>query len=342
MSSFIGLDKPEKEKKKPIGLNDLFGIPDSQFEIVELPIQDLVPYKNHKFRPSSTAKRDIIAESIKEFGVLSPIIVRPKEDCAYEINGRYEILAGHQRTELSRQVGKTNIPAIIKKGLTEEEAEQIVDETNIQRSFEELTHTERAAVLSSHYNAMKKRNVRKEFLSEINSYLQTYANPLNIRAEGQVSHGETKGVRGVAEEYDLSKATIARYIRIDTLIDDLKLMLDDGEIAILPSVELSYISTENQELLAELINSNEYKCDINKAKLIRELQVKNKLTIATMTEVLSGKKVKRKPGAPKGYKVSGKVIQKYFKPEQDDKEIGEIIEKALELYFEGEGDNYGI
>ncbi len=322
---------------KIIGLNEIFGIPDSQFEIVELPIQDLVPYKNHKFRPSSQAKRDIIAESIKEFGVLSPIIVRPKEDCAYEINGRYEILAGHQRTELSRQVGKTNIPAIIKNGLTEEEAEQIVDETNIQRSFEELTHSERAAVLSSHYNAMKKRNVRKEVLSEINSYLQTYANPLNIRAEQGLSPLGTAGVRGVADDYDLSKNTIARYIRADTLIDGIKLLLDDEEIALRTAVELSYISTENQELLAELINSNEYKCDINKAKLIRELQVKNKLTIATMTEVLSGKKVKRKPGAPKGYKVSGKVIQKYFKPEQDDKEIGEIIEKALELYFEEGG-----
>ncbi|MCI8507255.1 MAG: ParB N-terminal domain-containing protein [Lachnospiraceae bacterium] len=324
---------------KIIGLNEIFGIPDSQFEIVEIPIQDLVPYKNHKFRPSSPAKRDIIAESIKEFGVLSPIIVRPKEDCAYEINGRYEILAGHQRTELSRQVGKTNIPAIIKNGLTEEEAEQIVDETNIQRSLEEMTYSERAAVLSSHYNAMKKRNVRKEVLSEINSYLQTYANPLNIRAEQGLSPGGTAGVREVADDYDLSKNTIARYIRVDTLIDGIKFLLDDGEIPFKASVELSYISTGNQELLAELINSNEYKCDINKAKLIRELQMKNKLTIATMTEVLSGKKVKRKPGAPKGYKVSGKVIQKYFKPEQDDKEIGEIIEKALELYFEEGGSN---
>ncbi len=325
---------------KIIGLNEIFGIPDSQFEIMEIQISDLSPYKNHKFRPSSQAKRDIIAESIKEFGVLTPIIVRPKEDCGYEIKGQYEILAGHQRTELSKQVGKTTVPAIVKSGLTEEEAEQIVDETNIQRSFEELTHSERAAVLSSHYNAMKKRNVRKEVLSEINSYLQTYANPLNIRAEQGLSPGGTAGVREVADDYDLSKNTIARYIRVNTLVDGMKFLLDDGELALKAAVELSYISTENQELFVSLINSNEYKCDINKAKLIRELQVKNKLTLATMTEVLSGKKVKKKPGTPKGYKVSGKVIQKYFKPEQDDKEIGEIIEKALELYFEEGGEGW--
>lgn len=319
-----------------LGLNEMFGIPDSQFEIVELPLHDLVPYKNHKFRPSTQAKRDIIAESIKEFGVLSPIIVRPQEDCSYAIAGKYEILAGHQRAELSRQVGKTTVPAIIKSGLTEDEAEQIVDETNIQRSFEEMPHSERAAVLSSHYNAMKKRNVRKEVLREINSYLQTYANPVNTRAEQGLSQIATAGVRSVAEECNLSKDMIARYIRIDTLIDGIKLLLDDKELALMAAVELSYISAENQEMFVSLINGNSYKCDINKAKLIRELQQKGKLTIDTMQEVLSGEKVKKKPGKPKAYKISSKVIQKYFQPEQDDKEISRIIEKALEMYFGGE------
>ena len=161
------------EGKKIVSLNDMFGIPDTQFEIVELPISDLVAYKNHKFRKSSDAKREIIAESIKEFGVLEPVIVRPRNDCGYPISGKYEILAGHQRTELSNQVGKATVPCIIKTGLTEEEAYQIVTETNMQRSFEEMSYSERAAVLAGHYSAMKKRNVRKEVLEEINSYLQT-------------------------------------------------------------------------------------------------------------------------------------------------------------------------
>lgn len=319
-----------------IGLGEMFGIPDSQFEIVELQIQDLVPYRNHKFRPSSDAKRDMIRESIKEFGVLEPLIVRPKEDIEYEITGKYEILAGHQRTELSKEVGKRTVPAIIKKGLTEDEAEQIVAETNVQRSWEEMNHSERAAVIASHYNAQKRRNVRIEVLEEINSYLKTYANPVNSMAEGGLSQIGTAGVRSAAEEFDLSKNMIARYIRIDTLIDGIKLLLDDGELAQMAAVELSYISIENQEMFVSLINSNEYKCDINKAKLIRELQIKNKLTIATMTEVLSGKLNKKKPGKPKGYKVSGKIIQRYFKDETDEKKIGEIIEEALERYF-GEG-----
>lgn len=314
-----------------IGLQNMFGAGNQ--EVTELPIRELSPRKNHKFHESSKAKREAIAESIREFGVIEPVIVRPRKDCAYPIGGDYEILAGHQRTELSMTVGKKTVPCIIKEGLTEDEAEQYVTETNLQRSFEEMTYSERAAVISGHYDAMKKRNVRKEVLDEINSYLQTYANPVNTRADEGLSTGWTEGVRGVAEEYDLSKSTIAMYIRVATLIDDMKLMLDDKEIVFKAAVELSYISTENQNMFVELMRANEYKCDLKKAKLIREYQQKGKLTIATMQEILSGEKAKKSPGKPKPFKVNGGIIKKYFKPEDKPKDIEEIIDKALEMYF---------
>lgn len=323
-----------------IGLQNMFGA--GSQEITELAIKDLSPRKNHRFHESSNAKREAIAESIREFGVIEPVIVRPKKDCAYTIAGDYEILAGHQRTELSMAVGKKTVPCIIKEGLTEEEAEQYVTETNLQRSFEEMNYSERAAVIAGHYDAMKKRNVRKEVLAEINSYLQTYASPVNTRAEDGLSLRGTDGIRGVAEENDLSKSTIARYIRIDTLIEDLKMMLDDNEIALFPAVELSYISTDNQNVFVELMRANEYKCDLKKAKLIREYQQKSKLTIATMQEILSGEKAKKAPGKPKAFKVNGGIIKKYFKPEDKPKDIEEIIDKALEMYFGKEGEGYGI
>ena len=147
---------------------------------------------------------------------------------------------------------------------------------------------------------------------------------------------ETGGIRDVAEEYDLSKATIARYIRIGTLINDIKLLLDDEEIPLRAAVELSYISEENQNIFVELMKTDGNKCDIKKAKLIRELQQKGKLTIATMQEVLSGEKTKKSPGKPKPFKVNGGIIKKYFKPEDKQKDIEEIIDKALELYFSQE------
>lgn len=317
-----------------IGLQNLFG--SGETEIVELAIDILTPRKNHRFSPSPKAKRDMIKESIQEHGVIQPVIVRPAEDCAYKILGKYEILAGHQRTELCKELGKNTVPCVIKSGLSEEDAEQYVMITNIQRSWEELSYSERAAILSEYYTAVKNGGRQKDVLDEINSYLQTYSKPVNTRAEEGLSQIATGGIRDVAEEYDLSKDMIARYIRIDTLIEDIKVMLDDKEIALIAAVELSYISEENQNIFVELMKTDGSKCDIKKAKLIRELQQKGKLTIATMQEVLSGEKTKKSPGKPKPFKVNGGIIKKYFKPEDNQKDIEEIIDKALELYFSQE------
>lgn len=314
-----------------IGLQNMFG--GGETEIVDLPISDLAARKNHRFRPSPKAKRDMIAESIKEHGVIQPVVVRPAEDCAYEISGKYEILAGHQRTELCKELGKSTVPCVIKSGLSEEDAKQYVTITNIQRSWEEISYSERAAILAEYYTAVKNGGRQKDVLDEINSYLQTYAKPVNTRAEEGLSQIGTGGIRDVAEEYDLSKNMIARYIRIDTLIEDIKVMLDDKEIGFIAAVELSYISEENQNIFVELMKADENKCDIKKARLIRELQQKGKLTIATMQEVLSGEKKKKSPGKPKPFKVNSGIINKYFKPEDKPKDIEEVIDKALELYF---------
>ena len=322
---------------KLITLNDMFGIPDSKNEIVDIPVNELVAYKRHEFKPSPETKRQATLESIKEFGILEPIIVRPKEDIAYEISGRYEILAGHQRTELGKLAGLTTIPAFVKEGLSEDEAYQIHSETNWPR-WEEMAHSDRASMLANHYAALQNRNVRKEVLSEINSYLQTLSNPVNTRAEEGLSQIGTSGIRGVAAECDLSKNLIARYIRINTLSEDIKSMLDNEKLPMMAAVELSYISQENQKIFTELMQTGEYKCDIKKAKLIRELQQKAKLTIATMTEVLSGEKTKKNPGKPKSFSLSGSVVTKYFQSDMNKKEIEDVIDKALEMYFKSQNE----
>lgn len=321
-------------KSNILALNQMFGINESEDGMTQLSIADLSPRKNHRFNPSPKAKREMIKESIKVHGVIMPVIVRPAKDCEYEISGKYEILAGHQRTELSKELDKKTVPCIVKEGLTPEEAEQYVTMTNIQRSWEELTYSERATILSEYYSSVEKGGRQKEVLDEINSYLKTYANPVNSMADEGLSPGGTGGVREVAEEYDLSKNTVARYIRINTLIEPIKLLLDDGVVPFKAAVELSYISAEKQYMFESLMKKNEYKCDVAKAKQIRDLQMRDKLTLATMTDVLCGKMTKKKPGKPKGYNISGKVIQKYFKDETDEKEIGRIIEEALEQYFE--------
>ena len=115
-------------------------------------------------------------------------------------------------------------------------------------------------------------------------------------------------------------------------------MLDDEKLPMMAAVELSYINQENQKIFTDLMQSGEYKCDIKKAKLIRELQQKAKLTIATMTEVLSGEKTKKNPGKPKSFSLSGSVVTKYFQSDMNKKEIEDVIDKALEMYFKSQNE----
>lgn len=345
MSSFVGITEAQKSnqkkenKRKPNNLNalnDFFGIPDSEGDIVYLDPSRIADYKDHKFKPCSDSKMKMLEESVEAYGFITPCIVRPATDAAYPVNEEHEMLAGHTRKAIAIKK-RIKLPCIIKQGLSEEDARAYVTITNCQRSFEEMTYSERAAVLADYYTAVQNGGHQKQVLDEINSYLETYANPYESRAEEGLSPMATAGVRSVAEECDLSKDTIARYIRINTLLDDMKIMLDDGELGIRAAVELSYIGEEQQKLFAELMQSGVYKCDITKAKLIRQLEKDKKLTIATMTEVLSGVKKKKNPGRPKAFSISGKVMKKYeqyFAPEQSKKDIESVIDKALQFYFE--------
>lgn len=331
--------------KKIIGLNDMFGIPESSFEVVELGIDELVQRKDHKWKPMSEDKLAWFDESIRDVGVVQPIIVRPAEDIPYSISGNYEILAGNTRYARSKAVGKKTIPAIVKSGLSEEEAAVYVNYTNIQRDWTDMSYSQRAKVIADAYNIQSGRESKDSasdtgftpIFAEINSYLKTYANPVNSMDDGVLYPGGTDGVREVAKEHDLSPMSVSRYIRIDVLEEGIKELLDNGKVTFKAAVQLSYISEDNQNLFIELMTGDHpYKCNEEQAKVIRELQLKNKLTIVTMTEVLAGIK-KKKPGKPKGYKVSGTVISKYFTNNETDKEIGKIIEEALEMYF-GKGE----
>lgn len=329
-----------------IGL-DIYGIPESSFEVVELGLNELVTRKNHKWKPMSEDKLAWFDASIRDVGVVQPIIVRPAEDIAYPIHAAYEILVGNTRYARSKAVGKKTIPAIIKTGLSEEEAAVYVNYTNIQRDWTDMTYSQRARVIADAYNIQSGREKNEDsgkemtpIFDEINSYLKTYANPVNSMAEGVNGPGVySNRTDHVAEEHDLSPRSVSRYIRIDVLEDGIKELLDDGKITFKAAVQLSYISQDNQNMLIDLMTGDmSYKCNEEQAKAIRELQIKNKLTIVTMTEILAGIK-KKKPGKPKGYKVSGNVISKYFTNNETDKEIGKIIEEALEMYFQKEGIN---
>ena len=297
-----------------------------------LPIAKLHPKKNHKFQINLGKKNDDLLQSIKEFGVLEPIIVQP-----LGLGNGYEILAGHRRTAMAQEAGIQEIPAVIKTGLTEAEADLIETETNLlQRSWADMSHSERAEVINAHYNATNFQGVRKGFLEQINEEIKSLANPVNSMAEEALSPMATKGnLRDAGDAYELSKDTVGRYLRIYTLTSELKDRMDMDEIALRAGVEISYLTEEHQQQLDDLLDA--YKVDIKKAQDLRKLEMQGKLNEDSMKDILSGKQLK-KPGRPKAFKIQGNIIQKYFKEGTRQKEIEEVIEAALEAYFKKRGD----
>lgn len=290
-----------------------------------LPIAKLHPKKNHKFQVNLGKKNQDLLLSIKEFGVLEPIIVQP-------FGQEYEILAGHRRTAMAQEVGLKEIPAVIKTGLTEAEADLIETETNLlQRSWADMSHSERAEVINAHYNATTFIGVREGFLEQINEEIKSLANPVNSMAEEGLSPLGTKGnLRDAGEAYELSKDTVARYLRIYSLTSGLKERIDLDEIAIRAGVEISYLTEEHQQQLDGLLDA--YKIDIKRAADLRKLETQGKLNEESMHDILYGKQLK-KPGRPKAFKIQGNIIQKYFKEGTKQKEIEEVIDAALEAYF---------
>ncbi len=213
-----------------------------QNAVQEIPCEQLRPYHNHKFALYSGERLEDMVESIRENGVLSPIIVQPAGD-------GYEILIGHNRWNACKLAGLPTVPAIIKPGLTEDEAEIFVVESNVmQRGFDNLRISEQAAVIALRHSEMFSQGKRNDILREL-AALEGQAStldPVGLKSEPAPDVNENIG-----ELYGLGRTTVVRLIRINKLIDALKALVDSGELAIRSGVELSFLSESTQVIIAE-------------------------------------------------------------------------------------------
>lgn len=319
--------------KPPMALEDFsdmmnFGVEEEKANnIAEMNFSQMLSFPNHKFKLYEGQQLEDMAQSIKEFGILLPIILWHKDD-------EYIILSGHNRKNAGVKAGLSKAPVIIKEDLSHEDAVLIVTETNLrQRSFTDLSHSERAYCLAEHYEAMKKQGKRSDILSEIETLLNTdeiKGNTTSSQVETKLRTDEKLG-----ENYGLSHAKVARYIRIATLEKSLMGLLDDGDIAFLTAYTLSFIDDkENQKYIATFAESENYKIDMKKAELLRQYHESKKLTAPAIEEIVSGEKTRKaKSNKPKPVKVKEAVIKKYFTEGETVKEIEEVIEKALDVYF---------
>ncbi len=198
--------------------------------IQQIPCDQLHPYHNHKFEMYSGERLEDMIASIKENGVLSPIIVQPAD------NG-YEILIGHNRWNASKLAGLSTVPAIVKTDLSEDEAEMYVIESNImQRGFENLRISEQAAVIALRHSEMFSQGKRSDIMRELALLENSEADISTLTPlESKLDSGKAVGA-----EYGLSKGTVIRLIRINKLIDELKALVDSGNLA--SGQELSFLS----------------------------------------------------------------------------------------------------
>ena len=302
---------------------------------ISLDIADLIPYADHPFKLYEGERLDDMVRSVQELGVIVPIIVRPND--GDEVT--YEILSGHNRVNAAILAGLTKVPVIIKEGLSDEEATLIVTETNlVQRSFSDLSHSERAAALKQHLDAIKSQGKRNDLLDEI----KTLSNPHEIKENGTSALLGEKlySVEKVGIQYGLSKNSVARYVRVSLLNNALLNRVDTDEIGLYPAVSLSYLSPDEQTALDRLLTETAYKVDMKKAESLREFSEGKKLTDEKMIQILSGELNKKpKPKTPPPLKIKAKIYQKYFDGDTTQTEMETVIDQALSEYFENHNQN---
>ncbi len=303
--------------------------PDKKEGATELKLEQLVPFQNHPFKLYEGERFNEMIESIKNYGVIVPIVVRKK-------GLKYEILSGHNRANAAKEAGLETIPTVIKEGLSEEEAILIVTETNLmQRSFTDLVHSERATVIATRHSAIKQQGVRTDLLDEIERLSKApnlTSCPVGMKLDSK---------KKVGSDYNMSARSVARYLRIDKLNEALKLQVDEGKIAMRAGVDLSYLSAENQEMIEAIVSEDTFKVDMKKASIIRNYEEEGKLNWKTAKSIITGEAL-RDPNKQKPVKIQPKIISKYFSPSQEIKTIEKIIEKALEMYFQKQQESINL
>lgn len=286
-----------------------------------IPVDKIVPFHNHPFRLYEGERLNDMVESIREHGILNPVIVQKKAD-------GYEMLAGHNRWNAIKNVGIKEIPAIVKEGLTEEEAYVYVIETNLmQRSFTDLLPSEKAAVLAERYEKISCQGKRNDIIEEI-----ARLNGAGVSDTCGHDVHKSKSRDAIGEDYGMTGRNIARYMRLNQTTEQIKKMVDAGTMAMVTAVELSYLSEEEQRQVCNVMDEHGVK--IKNAQAMELHNTTGSLTADKVKDILvGGMKEKTISDA----KMFAQIKKKYFKGKTTEEILG-VLEQALASWFAGEGE----
>ena len=288
-------------------LDDLFSTDESRAEahlekVVTLNPADISDFPNHPFKVKQDEAMAEMVDSIKQYGVLVPALVRPKAD------GGYEMVAGHRRKCAATLAGITEMPCIV-RNLTDDEATIIMVDSNLQR--ETILPSEKAFAYKMKLEAMKRQAGRPK-----NSA------PLEPNLKGTRSNEE------LAASSPDSRSQIQRYIRLTELIPPVLDMVDSGKIAFRPAVELSYLSKEQQQSLYDTMECEDCTPLLAQAIKMKEFSRDGKLSAEVILSIMQ----EEKPNQREQFKMPKERISKYFAPGTPAQKIEDTIIKALELY----------
>lgn len=268
--------------------------------VKSIPISEISDFPNHPFKVRMDEAMMEMAESVKQYGVLVPAMVRPKPE------GGYEMVAGHRRKLAAELAQQEEIPCLV-RDLTDDEAIIIMVDSNLQR--EKILPSEKAFAYKMKLDAMKRQGQRTDLTSR----------PLGEKLYS---------VNELSNETPDSARQIHRYIRLTTLISPLLEMVDEGKIAMRPAVELSYLPENEQTALHETMEMEDCTPSHAQAIKIRKFSEEGKLNEDVILSIMQ----EEKPNQKEQVRIPRDRISKYFTPGTPAKTIEDTIVKALELY----------
>lgn len=283
-------------------VDDLFSTQeerDTTEHVQEIPLSELHPFKDHPFKILDDEAMQKTVESIKEYGVLTPAIARPRTE------GGYELISGHRRHHASELAGKETMPVIV-RNMDDDAATILMVDSNLQR--EEILPSERAKAYKMKLEAIKHQGARSDLTST------------------QVA--QKLSVEKVGDDDGVSKDTVRRYIRLTNLTPELQDMVDDKKISFNPAVELSYLKPEEQDMFLEAMETAQVAPSLSQAQRMKKLSQQGQLTMEAMEDMLSEDKK-----APLDRVVFDQnQIRKYFPKSYTTRQMQEKIIQLLEQW----------
>ena len=288
----------ERDEKKA----ELEGDTGERVKLVEL--SKLVPFKNHPFKVKDDEDMEKTVDSIKQFGVLNPVIVRPNED------GTFEIVSGHRRCHASELAGLETVPAIV-RNLDDDAATILMVDSHLQR--ETLLPSERAWAFKMKLDAIKHQGVKRESTNGFASV------QLGRRFEATDL---------IAEESAESRSQVKRFIRLTELIPELLGMVDTKQLAFNPAVELSYITTDQQKDFLEAMDYAQTTPSLSQAQRIKKLSQDGLCTFEAMCAVMDEEKKPEQDHVT----IKNDVLRKYFPKDATPRQMEDQIIKLLDQW----------